>query len=94
MLLVFVAEGLVAGGEIDDGQAAVPQADGARQIVAQVVGAPVPEGGGHGRQLLPVHRGLGVKVQDSTKTTHAGHLPGSCEKSWRMIYVGLPWDSW
>jgi len=61
---VFVGHGLVAGGEVDDGEAAMGQAAGGGvgvEVDAAAVGAAVGEDGGHAREFV-TRGGGGVEI--------------------------------
>ena len=71
-LAVHVLHGLAAAGKVDDGQAAVPQADGPFLPDAAAVGAAVGDDVGHGPDMGPgvLVQGLAVKTADTGYSAH------------------------
>jgi hypothetical protein len=71
-LAVHVLHGLAAAGKVDDGQAAVSQADGPFLPDAAAVGAAVSDDVGHGPDMGPgvLVQGLAVKTADTGYSAH------------------------
>ena len=66
-------ERLVAGDEVDDGEAGMGERDAARDMVPGAVGAAMRHGRGHVVQLGRVDgRGGGREVQDAADAAHDG----------------------
>jgi hypothetical protein len=67
---VFIEHGLVAGGEVDDGQPAVTQPDPAPEMHAVGVGASMRHHGGHAPDQLRIYWIPRIDVGDSRDAAH------------------------
>jgi hypothetical protein len=74
---VLVEHGLLAGGDVDDGQAAMAEAQARFQVQARLVGAAMPLHVVDAAQHVPVDGALVTQVENSGDAAHARLPRGS-----------------